>query len=220
MNGWSFVLDEPARILVVDDDPILLEFAAVHLSAPEVTIETVRDGQGALQILNAARFDVALLDICMPGMDGFAVLERLRADPAQRHLTTVMLTGREDIGSIDRAYRLGATSFAIKPVNWRQLSYQIRYVLRTSKSTRELSEALGQACARADADQEILRAIERRSRAAMDTILAGADAMAALSELEEIASLASAALARLPDIMAPRPQVCCPAPIPAAANAA
>jgi DNA-binding response OmpR family regulator len=142
---WSFVLDEPARILVVDDDPILLEFAAVHLSAPEVTIETARDGESALKLLRAQRFDVALLDIGMPGMDGFAVLEQLRRDPAQQHLATIMLTGREDIGSIDRAYRLGATSFTIKPVNWRQLAYEIRYVLRSSRTERELRAALEQA---------------------------------------------------------------------------
>jgi len=207
---WSFVLDEPARILVVDDDPILLEFASVHLSAPEVTIETARDGESALRMLDAAKFDAVLLDIEMPGMDGFAVLEQLREDPAQRHLATIMLTGREDVVSIDRAYRLGATSFTIKPVNWRQLSYQIRYVLRTTKGARELSEALGQARVQGAMDREILHAVERDCRAALDAILActrahgrGTAESAGAREIEEVAAIARAALLRLSDAISP-----------------
>jgi DNA-binding response OmpR family regulator len=128
---WTFVLDEPLRVLVVDDDPILREFASVYLATPTATIDTACDGVAARTSLGQVAYDIVLLDIEMPRLDGFSLLEEIRSDRALRHLPVIMLTGHDDIGSIDRAYQLGANSFATKPVNWRQLSYQIRYVVRT-----------------------------------------------------------------------------------------
>lgn len=130
---WTFVLDVPTRILVVDDDPILREFASVYLSAPSATIDTAEDGEAALKKLDAHVYDAVLMDIEMPRLDGFSVLARIRADETLGRLPVIMLTGHDDIASIDRAYQLGANSFASKPVNWRQLSYHIRYVIRANK---------------------------------------------------------------------------------------
>jgi CheY-like chemotaxis protein len=131
---WTFVLDEPLRILVADDDPILREFAGVYLATPSATIDTACDGVAARSRLGEATYDVLLLDIEMPRLDGFSLLEEIRSDERLRHLPVVMLTGHDDIASIDRAYQIGANSFATKPVNWRQLSYQIRYVVRTNRA--------------------------------------------------------------------------------------
>ena len=140
-ESWFYVLDEPTRVLVADDDLILCEFASVHLSSPVAAIETVADGAAALAALAREPFDIAILDIAMPALDGFAVLERIRADAKLRYMPVIMLTGHEDIGSIDRAFRLGASSFVTKPVNWRLLSYHIRYVLRASRVERQLRQA-------------------------------------------------------------------------------
>ena len=130
---WTFVLDEPTRILVVDDDPILREFASVYLSTPYTSIDTACDGAAARIRLSQASYDVLLLDIEMPQLDGLSLLQEIRSGDRLRHLPVIMLTGHDDISSIDQAYHIGANSFATKPVNWRQLSYQIRYVLRTSR---------------------------------------------------------------------------------------
>jgi DNA-binding response OmpR family regulator len=131
---WTFVLDEPLRILVVDDDPILREFSTVYLATPSATIETAADGAEARIRLGEAAYDMLLLDIEMPRVDGFSLLEEIRANDRLRHLPVIMLTGHDDIASIDRAYQLGAHAFATKPVNWRLLSYQIRYVARTCRA--------------------------------------------------------------------------------------
>jgi len=144
-NAWSFVLDEATRVLVADDDPILLEFATVHLSSPVAIIETAPDGATAWSMLASRNFDIVLIDIGMPAPDGFSLLERIRANPRLAHLPVIMLTGHEDIASIDRAYGLGANSFVTKPVNWRLLSYHVRYVLRASRIEQELRRAQGQA---------------------------------------------------------------------------
>lgn len=134
ITPWTFVLDAPLRILIVDDDPILREFASVHLNSPFTTIDTACNGAEAKLMLTKAPYDVALLDIEMPKLDGFSLLEEIRADETLKQLRVIMLTGHDDIASIDRAYQLGADSFVTKPVNWRQLSYQIRYVVRTGQA--------------------------------------------------------------------------------------
>jgi len=142
---WSYVFDQPTRILVIDDDPILREFASVYLSTPETVVETVPDGNTALDRLLQGQFDIVLVDIEMPELDGFEIVQRLRAHENLQHLPIVMLTGREDIASIDRAYNLGATSFVTKPVNWRELSYQLRYIIRANRALRLTSDDIADA---------------------------------------------------------------------------
>jgi CheY-like chemotaxis protein len=136
--AWSYVLDDPVRILVADDDPILREFASVHLATPTATILTASDGRVALELLKAESCDLAILDIEMPALDGFELLQSIRTDATLSQLPVMMLTGHEDIASIDRAFTLGANAFVSKPVNWRLLSYQIRYVLRACSLERQV----------------------------------------------------------------------------------
>ena len=146
---WSYVLAEPTKVLVVDDDPILREFASVYLSSPAAQVETAADVDTALAQLQAQSFDIVLIDIEMPRRDGYELLKILRQDARTANLPIMMLTGREDIASIDLSYELGATAFTTKPVNWRQLSYQIRYLLRSARTEEALRRQLadeGAAC--------------------------------------------------------------------------
>ena len=138
---FFYILDEPMRLLFVDDDPILREFAIVHLSTEQARLEVAEDGLRALKALERSTFDLMLLDLEMPNLDGFEVLRRVRASPLHANLPIIVVTGREDVRAIDRAYQAGATSFVIKPLNWRLLSYQIRYVLRTCRAETRLGDA-------------------------------------------------------------------------------
>ena len=131
-STW-YVFNQQTRILVVDDDPIMREFASVYLTTPLSEIVLAPSGSAALNLVAREQFDLAMLDVDMPGMSGYELLECMRGQRKLRNLPIVMVTGREDILSIDRAYALGATSFVTKPVNWRQLSYQLQYVIRASK---------------------------------------------------------------------------------------
>jgi CheY-like chemotaxis protein len=203
--SWSYVLDEPTRLLIADDDPILREFASVHLSSPAATIETAPDGAAALSRLNDNQFDLALLDIEMPTLDGFALLEAIRSDPRHCTLPVIMLTALEDIASIDRAFSLGADSFVTKPVNWRLLSYHVRYVLRTSRAQRELRQAKARAEA-CEASQ--LRALEGDYHAVLESIAQhagrcrgeGASPGRAQESIDRIEELAAAAMRRWRDL--------------------
>lgn len=138
MSGFFYVLDEPARILFVDDDPILLEFARVNLSSDAVQIDVAEDGLAALDALERRAYDILLVDLEMPRLDGFGLLAKLRADARWQHLPVVVESGREDVDAIDRAFLAGATSFVVKPLNWRLLSYQLRFVLRTARASDAL----------------------------------------------------------------------------------
>jgi DNA-binding response OmpR family regulator len=69
------------------------------------------------------------------------VLKALRADARWRDLPVIVVTGREDVDAVDRAFGAGATSFVVKPLNWRLLSHQLRYVHRMSTNERLMAEA-------------------------------------------------------------------------------
>lgn len=149
------------RLLFVDDDPILREFAAVHLASEHMALATAADGAEGLAAIAADPPDLVLLDLDMPKVDGFEVLRSLRADPSTEHLPVIVVTGREDTAAIDRAFDAGATSFIAKPINWRLLNYQVRYVHRTCANEAWLLEErtrIGQDRARAEA---ALKAVAR-----------------------------------------------------------
>ena len=137
---FFYVLQDVRRILFVDDDPILREFAVVNLSTDQATVETAPDGAVALEAIEAAAPDIVLLDLEMPNLDGFEVLRQVRANPRHQFLPIVVVTGREDVEAVDRAFEAGATSFVVKPLNWRLLSHQLRYVHRAARHGRQLAE--------------------------------------------------------------------------------
>jgi CheY-like chemotaxis protein len=143
-GAFFYVLQDPLKILFVDDDPILREFAQVHRATDAAEVRVAGDGLEALETLEDYAADAVLLDLEMPGMDGFETLARLRADPRFGALPVIVVTGREDVGAVDRAFQAGATSFVIKPLNWRLLSYQLKYVHRATQAelVRRQSEAL------------------------------------------------------------------------------
>jgi CheY-like chemotaxis protein len=133
---FFYVLRDGLKIIFADDDPILREFAQVHLTTDTAEVRTAADGREALDLLEAYPADAMLLDLEMPAMDGFEVLERLRADPRFVDLPVIVVTGREDIAAVDRAFQAGATSFVVKPINWRLISHQLLYVHRTAMAER------------------------------------------------------------------------------------
>lgn len=141
---FFYVLDEPLHLLFVDDDPILREFAMVHLASEKGRVSVAADGEDALTHIRAHGADLVLLDLEMPRLDGFGVLEALRADEATRRLPVIVITGREDVVAIDRAFAKGASSFIVKPINWRLLNYQIRFVDRAHRAERQLLDRIAE----------------------------------------------------------------------------
>ena len=134
-------LGEGARILVVDDDPVLREIATAKLTGDGHTIAQAGDGAQGWERFKSETFDLALVDLEMPEVDGFTLIEWIRADETLRYLPVIVVTSRDDDEAINRAFSAGANSFVTKPVIWPSLMHQVRYVWRASMNEQELRRA-------------------------------------------------------------------------------
>ena len=106
-----------AVILAVDDTPENLDVVKGALG-DEYVIKAAINGMIALKIAEKAPPDLILLDIRMPGMDGFEVIERLKANVETRDIPVIFLTGESDGDTEHRAMELGAKGFVIKPIDF------------------------------------------------------------------------------------------------------
>jgi signal transduction histidine kinase len=170
--GPVYVFDRPTRILVADDDPILCEFAAAQLGHPGGAVVTAADGEEAWAHLEGDEpFDLVLSDLEMPRLSGFGLVERIRRSPRHLHLPVVVVTSREDMFAIDRAYEVGATSFVTKPVNWRLLGYELRYVLRGSRMESEVRAARDEAERAVELRASLLALLQHETRTPLNSII-------------------------------------------------
>jgi CheY-like chemotaxis protein len=128
-------------VLVVDDDPTSRMLARAALEGHLGVVREAENGLAALNAMADERFDVAVVDLEMPVMDGFGVIERARANPETRHLPIIVVTGRDDVVAIERAFAVGATSFLCKPINWNVFRHQVGYVLKVARVEREMRAA-------------------------------------------------------------------------------
>lgn len=103
------------RILIVDDQPSIRGVLEVALLEAGADVWSAEDGKSALEIAEATRPDLILLDLAMPGMSGWQVLESLRASPQTATIPVVLQTSSEDFASFDRAKKLGVAAFLSKP---------------------------------------------------------------------------------------------------------
>ena len=131
------VLDD-ARLLIIDDDALTRLLAAEALRESGFTVFEADCGDDGLRLFGSVNPDLVLLDVMMPGIDGFEVCRRLREEPRGHRLPIIMLTGLEDTRSIERAYDEGATDFISKPINWTLLRHRVRYALRSAALLDEL----------------------------------------------------------------------------------
>ena len=122
------------RLLLVDDDLILRGMATQTLRHAGFEVIAVDSGEEGLRVFDTEVIDLVLLDVMMPGIDGFEVCSRLRAMQRGAMVPILMLTGLNDAESVDAAFRCGATDFVTKPINWTLLGHRVRYSLRASAS--------------------------------------------------------------------------------------
>jgi sigma-B regulation protein RsbU (phosphoserine phosphatase) len=104
-------------VLVVDDVEMNRDVLARRLRQLGHTVETSENGKQALEMLDRSEFDLILLDIMMPDMDGYEVLERLRTDGRHGHIPVIMISAVDQIESVVRCIELGATDYLSKPFN-------------------------------------------------------------------------------------------------------
>lgn len=132
-------------VIVVDDDAILREVMTEQLSDLGWRILTADNGETAIGVMAAEQFDLAVVDISMPKLDGFGLLRHIRQNPRSIDLPVIVCTSHNDREPIDRAYRLGASSFVTKPINWPQFLHHAQFVMRNGDTERALRAAQAEA---------------------------------------------------------------------------
>lgn len=127
-----------ARILVVDDIPANVKLLDARLRAEYFDVVTATNGPDALEICENGKIDLVLLDVMMPGMDGFEVCRKLKADPSTMHIPVVIVTALDDIADRVRGLDAGADDFLTKPVRDMQLMTRVKSLVRLKSLTDEL----------------------------------------------------------------------------------
>jgi len=126
------------RVLVVDDDPDMAAYLARLLESEGLAAETVNNGDAAMVYVMSTPPDLILLDIMMPGTDGFAICERLKGDTATAMIPIVLVTALEDQQSRVRGIKAGADDFLSKPVHREELVARVKTLKRLHATRREL----------------------------------------------------------------------------------
>jgi two-component system cell cycle response regulator len=127
-----------ARILVVDDIPANVKLLEARLLAEYFEVLTAENGFQCLDICAKVPVDVILLDIMMPGIDGFEVCERLKSNPKTAHIPVVMVTALDQPSDRVRGLKAGADDFLTKPVNDLQLMARVKSLVRLKMLSDEL----------------------------------------------------------------------------------
>jgi diguanylate cyclase (GGDEF)-like protein len=131
-------LSEKATVLVVDDDPGAQLLAQSALELAGFKVICAADGFAGLTAFRAHSPDCIVLDVVMPGMNGFSMCEKVRAAPGGQHVPILMMTSLDDMDSVSRAYTAGATDFASKGVNPMLLAQRVKFLVRTKQTQDQL----------------------------------------------------------------------------------
>ena len=110
-------MSEGASVLVVDDDPVTRQMLSGTLEERGHRVTTADDGRRGLDLVRSERFDVVLLDVLMPHLNGYDVLEHMKGDEELRHIPVVMVTSVDEVESAVRCIELGADDYLSKPID-------------------------------------------------------------------------------------------------------
>ncbi len=129
------------KVLVVDDDFAVRIIACETLEQAGFEVSVVDNGRDAIAIVSSFNPDIILLDLLMPGLDGFQTSKEIRSLPGGADVPILILTGLDDLDSITTAYQMGATDFVTKPIQWLSLPHRVQYLIRSSKAIAKLKLA-------------------------------------------------------------------------------
>jgi DNA-binding response OmpR family regulator len=151
---------QPARILIVDDERHNRRLLEVMLEPEGYLLMTAACGEDALAMVAQQPPDLILLDVMMPGMDGYKVAAKVKGNLATTNILIIMLTALDDHNSRTHGLRAGAEAFLTKPVNRAELCVRVRELLRleTRSPSPDWSEAVaGQPRSRSASDDLVER---------------------------------------------------------------
>jgi len=118
-----------ARILAIEDDPSFRDLLRLHLQSAGHTVRAAGDPQEGLRAILGHPPELILLDLELPYLSGFEVLEALRADPASQSIPVIIITGRSEAEAYERCRKIGFDAFVSKPLKREDLLRQVKEVL-------------------------------------------------------------------------------------------
>ncbi len=168
-----------ARILVVDDEPIMIEIIAAIFSA-EIEVLFATNGEMALRIAAAELPDLILLDVVMPGIDGFEVCSRLKVNPLTADIPVIFITGLGDTLAETRGLAMGAMDYINKPINPPVVEVRVRNQIALKNARDQLTklaitDGLTGLANRRRFDDVIIQECARHRRAGTDLSIAMLD---------------------------------------------
>lgn len=173
VNARATALPQPT-VLVVEDEPSVLEIITFLLEEEQLRVLQAHDGKAALSLLEEVRPDLIVSDIKMPGMDGFTLCKHVRANPTLSHIPFIFLTGRGDRVDVRRGMRLGADDYLTKPFEPEELLSAVQVRLRRAAEAQA-------AITRAETDLQdaTIRALTHEFRTPLSLIVGYTDLMEA-----------------------------------------
>ena len=107
-------MSDDVQVLFIEDDPTVAQMYKLKLELDGYTVQMAKDGEEGLQLATELKPDIIFLDIRLPKMDGFAVLENLRSDSVTRNIPVIILSNYGEKELVDRGLKLGALDYLIK----------------------------------------------------------------------------------------------------------
>ena len=145
------------RVLVVEDDPDIVELITHYLRAEGLEVMAVSDGRLALERLRAGAHDLVILDLQLPGLDGLSLCGELRRDKRTRHLPVIMLTARGDEADRVVGLEVGADDYVVKPFSPKELVARLRALLRRLERQEDVVAPLVVGALEIDTDRHVVR---------------------------------------------------------------
>jgi two-component system alkaline phosphatase synthesis response regulator PhoP len=130
-------MERKYKILAVDDEPHIRRLVQVNLERHGYDVVTAADGKDALEKVASEKPDLVVLDVMMPYMDGFEVLQTLRKNPETRELPVIMLTAKAQDADVFRGWQSGADLYLTKPFNPMELISFVKRIFKSKETSGE-----------------------------------------------------------------------------------
>ncbi|OGV33779.1 MAG: hypothetical protein A2020_11675 [Lentisphaerae bacterium GWF2_45_14] len=141
-NNNEIYFNPPAKLIVVDDSHLNRNFIVSAFTAPNYEVISAADGKEGVDLVKKARPEIVLLDIMMPGMDGFSVAQELKKDPVTKDIPIIFITALDALKDKLKAFEAGAVDFVTKPFNHKELIARVRTHVELARLGTQKQEML------------------------------------------------------------------------------
>lgn len=161
----------PPTVLLADRDAAALSYAAERLRGEGFAISEAESADAALALARTQAFKIVVIANDVAGVDCAGLIGAMRAEPSLAHVPIVVLVQRDEIDAIDRVYAAGATAFVARPIHWKAMAHQLRFVLRADEQAQALRAARDEAERAMAFKSNMLRLLQHELRTPLASIV-------------------------------------------------